>query len=345
MKRLLAVLAAVGMVAGAVVVRGLLDGDGAGGGGRGGGASGGDGLVLVCSSTLASACDELAGDPAVEVRIEDDGDTAARLAGADVDGAGAWLTVAPWPEIVADERERAGEGPVLGAPSGTLARSPVALVARRDRVDAAAAACGGPPTWACLGAAAGGPWTDLGGEPTWGSVKPGLPSPDRADGLVVLAQAVASRVGRTDFATNDLDDDPDVAAWFDRLVGAAKDARYSSRPPLRDFLTVAGSYSVVGALEAAAGPTVRRAANGQDLAVIYPEPVVTADVVLVPVAGRDAADALDRVGRERLLDALRGAGWRIQGRPGTGGPDLPDTAGLPAPGVLAALRDRWEDVP
>jgi hypothetical protein len=341
-KRLAALVGAVALVVGAVLVRGAIDGDGGGGGGAGSGEEGR--LQLVCSSALRAACDGLAGDD-VAVRVEDDAVTAAALAGEDPPGVDAWLTTSPWPAIVAEDRELAGSPPVLGRPSSTLARSPATAVMRRDRAEAAAAACGGDVTWACVGGAADEPWTELGGSPTWGTVKPGLPDPDRSDGLVVLSQAAASRLGRTDFAANDFDDDPEFGPWFDQLVGAAKDAGRGTPSPLDRFLVANASFGAVGALEAEAVPAQRRAANGGDLAVIYPEPVVTADVVLVPAAGREAAEVVDRVGRAPLLAALGDAGWRVPGRDGPAGPALPAGSGLPAPGVLAALRERWEQVP
>ena len=62
--------------------------------------------------------------------------------------------------------------------------------------------------------------------------------------------------------------------------------------------------------------------------------MATAELVLAPVAGRDRAGTLAElvrgpVGRRALMQA----GWRVPGSPGP--------SGLPSPGLLAALRDRW----
>jgi hypothetical protein len=72
---------------------------------------------------------------------------------------------------------------------------------------------------------------------------------------------------------------------------------------------------------------------------------VTADVTLIPAAGRDAGELLERLGADRLADALAAEGWRVADRPTAdgieGGRDLPDGAGLPSAGALQALRDEW----
>lgn len=349
MKRLAALVAAVVLVVGALWVRDRIDGDDGGDGSGGGGGDGGGDLVLACSRTMASACERLDRIDGLSVRIEDDATTAEALAQAD--GASpdvdAWLTAAPWAAMVADERELAGRPPVLAESSDALARSPVTMVARSDRAEALRSACGGNVTWACVGDAAGGPWTALGGDAAWGTVRPGLPAPDSARGLVVLAQAVASRLGGSDYASNDFDEDPAFRPWFDRLVGAAKDTDLPG-VPLSRFLVAPATFGVVGSLEAESGPELAGAANRGRFDVIYPEPVVTADVVLAPAAGSDAESVIDRIGRDRLTNALSRAGWRVPGaQPGRGvdpSVRLPDASGLPQPGVLAALRSEWEDV-
>lgn len=100
MRSVLALVLAVAMIAGALVIRG----------GRGGDAGllgGDDTLSVVCASELEAACRALGDD--VEVVVEPAGVTAASLSAADATvDADAWLTLAPWPEIVAGNRQRAG---------------------------------------------------------------------------------------------------------------------------------------------------------------------------------------------------------------------------------------------
>ena len=352
MRRLLAVLAAVGLVVGAVLVRQRID-DGGGGGG------GDDTVRIVCGTDLAAACARLAEqDAGIDVTVEDEGVTADRLSalagdgGADatVDpGFDAWLTAGPWPAIVADNRQQTGvDGRVLGRSSAVLGRSAATIVAQQDRAKALTGSCGGAVTWACIGDVAGLPWTEAGGQAAWGTVKPGLAAPARGAGLVALAQAVASQVGTPDWASNDLEE-PENSTWFDQLVGQAKRARVAGQSPLTRFLVVPASFGAVGALEAESGPAVARAANRSGLEVIYPEPVATADVTLTPSAGGDAADVLDRIDADGLGAALAATGWRVDGQRNAdgvgGGPDLPADDGLPSAGALQTLRSRWDLVP
>jgi hypothetical protein len=338
--RVLAVLAAAAMVLGAVVVRDRMDGVDGG--------AGGDRIDLRCGTEFVEVCRSLAAEvDGVDVTVEDEATTAAELVDLPRDAAApfdVWLTTGPWPAMVDEARARSGrDTAALAAPTATGARSPAVIVGRADRFEALSAECGGPVTWACIGRSAGLPWTAVGGAPTWGVLKPGLPEPDGGTGLVVLAQAVASQLGRTDYASNDFDDDPTFGPWFDQLVGAAKAANPSGADPLTRYLVVPAEFGFVGALEATAGPAVARAAGRGEARTVVPEPVATASVSLVPAAGGRGAAAADRVG-DRLPALLAGAGWQVPGQPaapGVGGGTLPETDGLPAPGVLEALRARW----
>lgn len=334
MRRLVALLAALTMIGVAVWLRTqFIDSDG----------TGADPTVLRlrCGTDLENVCRHLGEqDPSIEVSIADEGATADALAeqgaAADFD---AWLVVGPWAAIVADDRHQAGlDEPVLGDPSGVLARSPVTLVGPKDRMDALATHCGGTVNWTCLGDASGQPWSALGGQQAWGVLKAGLAAPSSGSGLVALDQAVASEAGRTDWGTADLDD---MSAWFTALVADA----HVDPDPLTVLLTRPGTVSVVAPLEQRSVPTLRSHAQGSPYSLLYPEPMVTADVTLVPAAGREAADVLDRVGHDRLARALSTAWWRVPDRQGTpadvGGPPMPSTSNLASPGALQALRNRW----
>lgn len=323
------------MVVGALWVRGRIDG-GAGSGDDGDDPVAVDELpVLLCATELAEVCDGLDVDP----RIEDPGVTVDRLAAGEPLGADGWLVTAPWPEMAAVAGGAAGVGPF--EVGDVLARSPAAVVMWPERQQALAGHCGAPVDWDCLGQAAGEPWADNGGEPGWGTVRVAHPAPGTAAGLTVLAGAVASRLGTTAYAANDFDG-AEFDAWFTGLERAA-DVDHPVGGAVREMLSIGrGGAAAVGALEAEAGPQVARTAR--DATVLYPSPMVTADVVLatVPGAGR-AGDVRDVVGADETGDLLAAAGWRVDGRPladGLADVDLPEGSNLPSAGVLVALRDR-----
>ncbi len=357
MKRFLALLAAIGMVAAALLVRTLVDG---GSVGPAGGGSSGDGdastTTLRCGPDLRPACESLATQvDDLRIEVEDEGATAARLAtdGSSGLGADAWLTVGPWPQVAADDRAAAGLPPLdLGGSTPVLARSPVVMVAAVDRADALARTCPTGVTWACVGPLGGRPWTEAGGQATWGALRPGLPAPVGGAGLAVWSQAVSSEtvsVGLpAEWARNDLDDAA-VSSWFDQLVSQSRRAGPAVADPLARFLVAPATFGVVGALEAAAGPAVARGEGRDASRLIYPEPVVTAEVILTVPAGSDPGEALDRLGADRLAAALAAAGWRVADQPAApgvgGGPPLPAGSGLAPPGALSYLQQRWEQVP
>jgi len=330
MKRLGAIVLAVVMVAGAVFLRDRIDG----GSDDGGDGPSGGGYRLRCATELARVCTELAAErDDLVVTTEDPGVTADALTGLepgqqpDFD---AWLADGPWAAIVADNRSFAGrDEPVLGEPGAVLARSPVVLVSQSARRAELEAACGGTISWRCVGERAGA------GE------RVGLPSPERGDGLAVLADATASYFDRTDYSTGDFED-PGFTAWFDRLTELSTQTSLGRQTPLARALAAAGTFSVVGALESQSALLLR----GRDNYVAtYPEPMVTADVVLTPVAGDDADDALDRLDPDLLAELLAADGWRVEGQDPVQGVDtsraLPEGSNLPSPGVLQTLRELW----
>ena len=329
MKRLAALVVAVGMVLGALWVRGLIEGDD--------GSSGSDELRLRCSTELREVCKALAeGRDGIVLDVGDPGETADELvelpAGEDP-GFDVWLADASWPAVVADTRRfNRACGDVLGEPSAVLARSPVVLGVRTRLPAPVTEACGDAVDWRCAGAAvrAG---TTL-----------GMPSPDRGDGLVVLAGAVADWFDRSDVAVNDFDD-PGFSNWFDAISAPVRGPGLGDLTPLEAGVTTQGRFAMVGALEADAVSLVR---SRDVYDAIYPEPVVTSDLVLVPAEGLAADSAIGRLGGSaRVGEVLVEAGWRVRGQDLPEGANadvaLPDGQGTPSPGVLQALRDRWED--
>jgi hypothetical protein len=356
MKRLLALLAAAVMITGAFWVRDRIDTDSGSGGGSGGA---GERATVVCATELAAACQSLAArHPELTVHVEDAQTTLDRLSSADFDptaGSDAneaidgWLVPQPWPQMVVEQRQRAGLGrEAIGDPSPTLARSPLVIVIWNDRRDVLATRCdGGVIDWRCIGTVAGTAWGSSGPAATWGSVKPGQPAPDTtAAGLLSLGEATASWFGSADFASNDFTD-PGFRAWFTRLEQAVPSYPVSPRTPLDDMLfTGPASFDLTASTEAAAGPAVASSRDSGRLTILYPSPLTTADVVLAPVSGSPAGGRLMKLMEsDDAAAALAAAGWRVDGQPPAAGipdqPALTDDSNVPRAGVLQALRSLW----
>ncbi|MHB1137823.1 MAG: hypothetical protein ACYC2O_02630 [Microthrixaceae bacterium] len=327
MKRLGAVVLAVVMIAGAVLLRDRLDGATTG-------ERGGESFRLRCSTELAQVCTAIAAArDDVQVSTESAGrtaDTLSELPDGERPEFDAWLVDGPWAEIVADNRAFAGlDDAVLGEPSAVLGRSPAVIVTAPGRGADLTEACGGSITWRCVG------------EQALGSQRVGLPTPERGDGLVVLAEATASFFGTTTYSSGDFQD-PAFTGWFAGLTELSTQTALGSQTPLARALAAAGTFSVVGALESQSAVLLR---GRQGYTTTYPEPMVTADVVLAPVAGIDSGDALVRLDADLLAEQLAATGWRVQGQPTVDGVDtavsLPETSNLPSPGVLQTLRDLW----
>lgn len=339
MRRLLALVVAVGLVVGAVWVRGRIDEEG----GDGGRAGGGDrAATLVCVTELATVCEAVAGqEPDLEVRIEEEAVTEQALTGADtVDDVDAWLTFTPFALVVDEQRRRAGRFAVLDEPTDVLAWSPLVVAVWNDRRDVLAARCGGDITWSCVGDVSGLPWSDLGGPAAWGPVKPGHPTPGTtAVGLLVLAQATGSFFGTSAYASNDFTD-PGFRAWFERLERGIPGFPTPPRTPLDEMLSKGpATFDLTGSTEAAAVPAIERSRDRDRLTVLYPSPTAVAEVVLAPIAGADAGGRVrDLFTSDDTLAAFADAGWQTDpaGRPADDG--------LPAPGVLQALRALWDEV-
>jgi len=353
-RRLGAAIAAVVMVLVALAIRGDWPFGGSGGGGGGT-------VRLLCTTELEAACTQLAEhDGDVSVTVEPAGTTAQSLVGLpdnqrpDFDG---WLAPAPWPQMV--DVQRRGKRPLFAKPSDAIARSPLVLAVRTDRkpVLDATPPCSNTTDWKCIGAVAGRPWTDLpGGQAAWGTVKPGYGDPTaNATALLVLSQATSEFLDTSDYSRADLQDNDQYLDWLAGLERSVPKLAPSAAGPFAAMLQQlpTATYDAVGTSEADAGPALAAAApdRRKQLTLLYPEPVVTADVVLAAVAespNRDAADGL--AGDAQLAAALARAGWRVPGQPPARGvrdtPALPRANGLPAdPGALVALQGTWHGVP
>ena len=308
MTRLLAVLAAAGMIAGAFVYRYGVPG--AGGGGRDDGPGGDDGganerAAVVCAQELGAVCDVVDG-----ALVEPAGVTADRLIAARTSEDSAiagWVAPGPWPAMVDDARSRASRPKLFAAKGEPLADAPIVAVLRKDQIPAG---CAPEVTWRCLGDAAQQPSFRIGGDP-----------PTTSSGLFLRAAAVSGFFGRTDWAVNDLDEQPEARTWLDNLNQRLAQAPGFGAGSLESFRLQRGSASVY----VSGGAAANNQGGNVDFEVRTPAPAVTIAVAYTPAArnGRD----LD-VGP--LRDPLRAAGWQV--RPNA------KTEGLPSPGVLLALR-------
>ena len=342
MRTLLALVVAAAMIAGALVVRGNRGGDL-------GPLAPDDPLQVVCASELAAACERLGED--VDVRVEPAGETAARLSTmpAAAEAPHGWVTLAPWPQIVAENRQRAGLEPLSGDEVTPLGRSPLVLAGWDDRIAALTDSCGGNLLWPCLGEHAGQPWPDLGGQRAWGRVEPGHDDPSStATGLLVVAEAVSQFLGTTDFSARDLAED-ELLAWLTRLEQGVPRFGRAGNTAMQQMVQLGRShFDAVGSLEAEVGPLIARSAGRADgIVVVYPEPLVVATAVLAPLRAGAQGRLADEVA-EVLPAALAQSGWRVEGQPNVTGvladPPLPAEDNLPPAGVLEALRLRTEEI-
>jgi hypothetical protein len=313
-RRLLAFVVAVAMVAGALVIRARRDD------GNSGGTQARKGRpVIACAVELTDACRALSADVAVDVVYEPAAVTLDHLTAKGLPPVDGWVVPQPWPAIADDVRRRAAEDAVLDA-GPALARSPLALVVNRER--AAKLPCPGGIQWRCLGdAAAKRTWAAVGGSPSWGQIKIAHGDPrNSAIGLLVVGQATAGYLGRETFSSNDLQDDDGYSPWLAGLEAAVPPGTFSSVSPLSDMLTrFPAGYDVVATTAAEARAIVD--ANRARVDLIYPSPMASADVVLAAVKGGRAVTQL----REPLRAALREARWDA---PGSGGNRLPSAGVL-----------------
>ncbi len=294
----------------------------------------------MCASDLGQVCDELrdAFSGRVDVTVESAGTTADRLRRLDgdpeVDG---WLVADPWPALVDEARRFGSLAPIFDASAGPpLARSPLVVVAWKERAEALAPTCPDAKVgWTCLGEAAGRPWTERNGRPEWGDVKVGhADASDDGTGLLVLGQATVTWFGRTDLSTFDLDDEG-FQRWFSGLERPMAPSRTS---PLDRMLQIGrAAYDFVATTEADAAK-VDTAASRAALTKIYPSSMATADVVLAVTPG-GRGERLRDIATERAAEALTQSGWKAPNAPG-----LPPGNGLPSPGLLDALRARAREV-
>jgi hypothetical protein len=351
-RRLGAAVIAVLMVVVALWIRGRIDDDGGNGGGTGDSSA----LRVRCATELEATCAELS-DQGYDTTVEDAGATARALVAApnaprDDVGFDAWLVTAPWPDVVDVQRRASSLDPIFRSTTDPVARSPLVLAVRTDRNDVLASTpgCAGTVTWKCLGEVAGEPWDTIGGQTSWARVRPAHGDPTRsATALAVLSQATSDFLGSEGYSRNDLELNAEYADWLTQLEQAVPPSAFASRSPFLELLQQlpTATYDAVGTTEAEAGPALAAAApdRRRQVTLLYPDPVISADVVLATVTGADAGAVSDLAGSDDLRADLAETGWRVPGRPRAEGvraaPVLRPDSGLPDADVLVALQDTW----
>jgi len=352
-RRALAIIAAILMIGGAFLFRARADSKQADAVDEANRPTG----TLVCTPELAPVCDQLhKANPTLSTRVEEAGVTYAALTdpkatrdGAKID---AWLAPQPWPAMVDEQRKTASLDPMFGDASKVLARSPIVTVIAKDRLAVLQHFCpGGTVDWKCVGQVASKPWTDAGGEASWGAVKPGHGAPDKsASGLFTFAQATGQYLASTDYARNDLADG-NYRLWANQLEQAVPTFSPSAGSAVAQMVSFGrSSFDVAGAIEANAGPLIAGSREKANLSILYPAPVATADVVLVPLRGSDPGGRMKQLlESSQGQEALGQSGWRVDGQPTVAGVDAtvvldPQKTNVPRAGVMLALRDVWSQV-
>lgn len=351
MKRILALLLAVGMVLGAQAVRDRVEERRATG--EEPATPAGD-PMLTCEPGLETVCQAIAEDAGVQTVARAPESVARALAERDGEVAqGAWVTLRPWVDMAALRRESAGQPALLGDRT-LLARSPLVAAVWEDRAAALQTHCGGL-TWRCVGDIAPGTWADIGAEQAWGPVKPGRPDEtDTGEGVLVLGQLAAAFFDGPGFTRADVDD-PAFFTWFTGL----EDARPTLPPGAASLVEAmvsfgAATLDIAAVLEAQAAPFLARTAvraSGLQLRVI--EPIATADLVVTTIGDDGDARSLAEQVVQAAPALLAEAGWRVDDEPlapalaevGVELPaGLPPEAGLPPAGTLFALQELAQEV-
>jgi hypothetical protein len=328
-RRVVAVLVAVALVAGALLLRSTVlddEADGPTATTTPGTAAPIAAAALVCITELEAVCRALASElPDVRITIADAGTTLDSLAVLpDDEPRPLWLTIEPYPAMLDSLRAAANLEP-FGATDEAVGSAALAIASSPERSADLIAGCADAPLWRCIGANAGNDWTTIAADAAPGRIRPSIGDADRqAVALASFAAAVAGYYGRPDIRSSDWQDDPSFTPWVSRLLGQVDTAALSAGTPL-------ATMAVRPALDLAATSDGELAALGGDRFVAnYPEPSMWVEaVVAVPDRTAVPAEAIDTI-----TAGVASAGWAAPGAA---------TQSLPGPTTMLALRTLWQE--
>jgi hypothetical protein len=308
-KRLATVVVAAGLIVGALLIRrSVIEG----GDDDDDGDTAEPAEELVCLTELADVCASIgANHPDLTVRVEDAGETLARVA--DGEPVGLWLTFEPFPAMAS-----------LTGDATILAASELAVATRPQHTPVLNAHCAGQSLWRCVGDIAGEEWGDVPGR-----VAPSVgDAGETAAGLASFASAVAGYYGTADINGAMWADDAEFLGWVRGLVRAVPLTDLTAGTPVATMVIRPSAVNVAGTSDAEIAGLGARAPEAEPS---YPEPSMWLQAVLAAPAGADGPDDLER----DAASALVAAGW-----------DRPDEAGqaLPSANTMIALRQLWDDL-
>src|SRR5262245_58953868 len=291
------------------------------------------GTAVTCVPELETACRALAtADEGVELTVEQAGATYERVVADPTTAPDAWITLAPWPQMVSSAvAVNGGDDPF---PTNlAVGTTDLVMVGRNARMRVLTEHCG-TLSWRCVGDAAGQPWPSIGGQEAWGVVKPAHADAARsAVGLLGFSTIVRDYWGSTDYTGADLESDDAFQSWLARFEAAIPTYGDAASTPLA-LLLAQPRLDVVATTRAEVDETA--GAQASDLTVSPPnvQPRPQAELVVAggPTAGRVARSMAS------IVPTL--PGWTVR----SGGPAPPTGTGLPGPDVMIALRDLWQGV-
>jgi hypothetical protein len=270
---------------------------------------------IICVTELDSVCKTVFGEG--KFTLEPAGTTTHNLETA-ATAPDLWLTMDPWPTVVAQRRVRAAASP-LDVTTKALASTFVDVVGPADRLKVLAANCPGK-LWSCIGDLSGKEWSAIGGPATWRLIRPAYFRPDEsASGYAVFANAIVSKLAKTTFSNIDLDG---ITAWGRNLESGVPTIAPTVDPtPLEQLRLGVLQYDVVGVLDT---EIPRPLKDGLDV-------IATGTAVVNAIAVTRPGFSLPST----ITAELTKAGWLLP---------TPLGIGLPDSNLVDAVLAFWKDV-